>query len=223
MLISKFFGSESRYLTDLSRIRFSFGMAMTGVDFSRQQKEAWESGKQKIINLIDTMIEDISYSTPNIEKESVDQVNSIKNNKVFIVHGHDGEAKVRTARFLEKLGFEAIILHEQASGGKTIIEKIEEYSDVGFAIVLYTPDDVGSVKTDVGQLKARARQNVVFEHGYLMGKIGRENVVPLVTEGVELPNDISGMVYISNENWDVDVAREMKAAGYGIDMNKLFS
>lgn len=147
-----------------------------------------------------------------------------KNNKVFIVHGHDGEVKSRTARFIEKLGFEAVILHEQASRGKTIIEKIETYTDVGFAIVLYTPDDTGNDIESAGNGKynLRARQNVVFEHGYLIAKIGRENVVPLVTDNIELPNDISGVVYVSDSTWEVEIAKEMKQSGYDVDFNKLY-
>lgn len=143
--------------------------------------------------------------------------------KVFIVHGHDNEAKYTTARFVERLGLEAIILHEQASKGKTIIEKIEEHSNVGFAIVLYTSCDVGKSK-DEQELKSRARQNVVFEHGYLIGKIGRENVCALVKGQIEKPNDISGVVYIDMDihgAWTIALAREMKSVGYQIDMNKI--
>ncbi|MDB4643246.1 nucleotide-binding protein [Flavobacteriaceae bacterium] len=117
--------------------------------------------------------------------------------KVFIVHGHDDLAKEEVARFIEKLKLSAIILHEQASSGKTIIEKIEEYSNVGFGIVLYTPCDIGSTKDDKENLQFRARQNVVFEHGYLMGKIGRNKVCALVKDKVETPNDISGVVYVT--------------------------
>ena len=115
--------------------------------------------------------------------------------KVFIVHGHDEAAKEAAARFVEKIGLEAIILHEQASSGKTIIEKIEANSNVGFAIVLYTPCDEGAPKGKKDHLKPRARQNVVFEHGYLMAKIGRKNVCPLVKGDLETPTDISGIVY----------------------------
>ena len=140
---------------------------------------------------------------------------------VFIVHGHDGEAKTQTARFVEKLGYRAVILHEQASRGKTIIEKIEAHTDVGFAIVLYTPDDVGNSNERAGTLNARARQNVVFEHGFLMGKLGRARVAALVSGDLELPGDISGVVYISNAGWEVQLAKEMKAAGYEIDANRL--
>jgi putative nucleotide-binding protein containing TIR-like domain len=144
--------------------------------------------------------------------------------KVFIVHGHDGEAKEAVARFVEKIGLEAIILHEQASSGNTIIEKIEANSNVGFAIVLYTPCDEGASKGKKDQLKPRARQNVVFEHGYLIGKIGRKNVSALVKGDIETPTDISGVVYIKmdeGEAWKYQVAKEMKACGYEFDPSKL--
>lgn len=144
--------------------------------------------------------------------------------KVFIVHGHDNESKLEVARFITKLSFEPIILHEQVSGSKTIIEKIESYSDVGFGIVIYTPCDVGSKQSDSDNLQGRARQNVVFEHGYLIGKLGRSKVCPLVKGSVETPNDISGIVYTSMDtsNWQVELAKELKAAGYDVDMNKVF-
>lgn len=144
--------------------------------------------------------------------------------RVFIVHGHDESVQNKAARFVEKFGFEAIILHEKASSGRTIIEKIEHYSDVGFAIVLYTPDDVGNVKSEAENLNVRARQNVVFEHGYLIGRLGRENVSALVDGKLELPNDISGVVYIPLDEgaaWQLRLAKEMKQSGYDIDMNKL--
>lgn len=143
--------------------------------------------------------------------------------KVFIVHGRDNEAKQEVARFIEKLGLDAIILHEQVSRSQTIIEKIEEYSNVGFAVILYTPCDEGRLK-GTGNLANRARQNVVFEHGFLMGKIGRNNVCALVKGNVEYPNDISGVVYEDMDNngaWKLKVAKELKAAGYQIDMNNI--
>jgi predicted nucleotide-binding protein len=144
--------------------------------------------------------------------------------KVFIVHGHDETAQNKAARFIEKLGLEAVILHEKASSGRTIIEKIEHYSDVGYAVVLYTPDDIGTQKSSPDDLNLRARQNVVFEHGYLIGKLGRKNVAALVDGKLELPNDISGVVYIrmdEGSTWQLELAKEMKQSGYSIDMNKL--
>ncbi|XOD92424.1 TIR domain-containing protein [Klebsiella variicola] len=161
---------------------------------------------------------------PNETSDNQDKGNSVlANNKVFIIHGHDGEAKEKTARFIEKLGLEAIILSEQANQGKTIIEKLEHYTDVGFAIVLYTGDDAGNTEAEagIGNLNARARQNVVFEHGLLMGRLGRHKVIPLVSGTLELPSDIQGVVYINDKNWQLEVAREIKSAVYDIDMNKV--
>ncbi|MEH6473626.1 MAG: nucleotide-binding protein [Halopseudomonas sp.] len=142
--------------------------------------------------------------------------------KVFIVHGHDNEAKQELSRFIEKLGLEAIILHEQASAGMTIIEKIEHYSnDADFALVLYTACDHGrGAHESKVPPKNRARQNVVFEHGYLMAKLGRENVCSLVKGDIETPNDISGVVYVTLDEygaWKTEVAKELKACGYVIN------
>lgn len=145
------------------------------------------------------------------------------NNRVFIVHGRDDLAKTETARLVEQLGLEAIILHEQANAGGTIIEKIEAHADVGFAIVLYTPCDLGGLIGDNTQ-KNRARQNVVFEHGYLTGRLSRQHVCALVKGDVELPNDISGLVYIAMDGagaWRFQVAKELRTAGFAVDLNKV--
>jgi len=190
----------------------------------------WREDGEIVVAFIDSLIKDISSDEyePTEEMRTAETESSkdsapAPSRKIFVVHGHDDEAKTKTARFIEKLGYEVVILHEQASGGRTIIEKIEAYSDVGFAIVIYTPDDKGNTKDDAdkGQLNNRARQNVVFEHGYLVGKLGRSRVVPLVLGELELPTDISGVVYISDRNWQIDIAKEIKAAGYDIDVNRL--
>ncbi|MBY0346566.1 MAG: nucleotide-binding protein [Neisseriaceae bacterium] len=141
--------------------------------------------------------------------------------KIFIVHGRDNELKQEVARFIENLGFKAIILHEQANKGQTIIQKFEANSDVGYAIILYTPCDEGRIKG--GDLQSRARQNVVFEHGYFMAKLGADKVCLLRKGDVERPNDIQGLTYhdIDGDTWKVKVAQELKEAGYDVDMNKL--
>lgn len=151
-----------------------------------------------------------------------DEIIEIDKNKVFIVHGRDNEIKQEVARFIEKIGFEPIILHEQSSSGMTIIEKIEKYTNVGFAIVLYTPCDKGYEKDSPREIKSRARQNVVFEHGFLISKLGRNNVCALVKDDIEKPNDISGIVYIpfdDNGGWKIPLAKEMKSSGYEVDFN----
>lgn len=145
-----------------------------------------------------------------------------KHDKVFIVHGHDNALKQEVARIIEKQGLEAVILSEQANGGKTIIEKIEENSDVGAAICLFTGDDYGRAK-DATSENLRARQNVVFEAGYFMGKLGRGNVILIASPDIEIPSDLQGVVYTNKDMWQTDVLRELKAIGYNVDFNKLFA
>jgi predicted nucleotide-binding protein len=133
-------------------------------------------------------------------------------NSGFIIHGHDHTRKLEVARFLENdLKYKAIILHEQPNKGRTIIEKFENSSNVDFAIALWTADDVGNTKTNTN-LNKRARQNVVFETGFFIGKIGRENVIVLYEQGVEIPSDYSGVIFIPfDNNWKDDLRREITA------------
>lgn len=141
--------------------------------------------------------------------------------KVFIVHGHDEKLKQTVARIIEKQGIEAVILSEQVNQGRTIIEKFEDYSDVCGAICLFSADDVGSARVEATE-KPRARQNVVLETGYFMGKLGRNRIVILADEGIEMPSDLSGIVHTDTKNWQFDLLKELKAMGYPIDFNKQF-
>lgn len=163
----------------------------------------------------------LSNSSTSQEKEVKQEIVS---NKIFIVHGHDNAAKLEMARTLEKAGFEVIILHEQASAGKTVIEKIEDNSNVAFAVVLYTPCDMGRTKeARIEDERSRARQNVVFEHGYLIGRLGRDKVCALVKDNIETPSDISGVVYIPMDDagaWKIALAKEMIKAHLQVDMYK---
>jgi len=161
-------------------------------------------------SLLETMTEDIIPDTED------------KKDSVFVVHGHDRAAKEEVARFVERFGFNAIILNEQISQSMTIIEKLERYTDSGFGIVLYTPCDEGGKKGDTA--KPRARQNVVFEHGYLVAKLGRLNVMALVKDNVDVPSDLSGVVYEKMDDsgaWKTTLAKELKTAGFAVDMSKL--
>jgi len=147
-------------------------------------------------------------------------------NDVFLVHGHDVEAKETVARFIEKLELEVIILHELSNIGRTIIEKFEDHSNVGFAVVLLTPDDLGTSKDKKEELNPRARQNVIFELGYFIGKLGRKRVCVLYKEQIELPSDYEGILYVKMDKgggWKQNLAREMKEAGMKLNLNKFFN
>jgi len=130
----------------------------------------------------------------------------------FIVHGHDAARKFEIARFIENdLKRKIIILHEQPNKGLTIMEKFESYSSVDFAVALWTADDLAKVKGEENY-RSRARQNVIFETGFFIGKLGRKNVIVLYENGVEIPSDYSGVIFIAlAENWKDDLRKEIDA------------
>jgi predicted nucleotide-binding protein len=144
--------------------------------------------------------------------------------KAFIVHGHEHGLKETVARFLEKLDIEPIILHEQADKGRTLIEKFEEHAgEVQYAVVILSGDDLAHSKSEPAETESRARQNVIFEFGFFVGRLGRTHTFALLQKDVALPSDMNGIIYIKLEdnNWRFLLAREFKAAGLDIDMNKV--
>ena len=151
------------------------------------------------------------------------KVNNV--NKVFIVHGHDDALKNAVARLLSRLGLEPVILHEQANRGRTIIEKFLDHSDVGFAVVLLTPDDRGGVASiSPDSFKFRARQNVVMELGFFLGRLGRDRVAAIYDREVEMPSDYSGVLFLpydDNGVWQFALAKEIRSAGLKVDLNEL--
>jgi predicted nucleotide-binding protein len=145
--------------------------------------------------------------------------------RVFIAHGRDGETKEKVVRQLEKAGpHEVIVLHEQPNEGRTLIEKFEEHAKRSdYAVVLLTADDVGALADEADKLMPRARQNVVFELGFFVGAIGRARVAVIYEDGVELPSDFRGIVYIGagDETWRFKLLQELKAAGLDYDLNEI--
>lgn len=183
---------------------------------NRDSIEKCRNGLTSCKAIFETYLEDLQDDIAS----GASAIPTQKNNKVFIVHGHDGELKESVARIIERQDIEAIILSEKANQGRTIIEKFEDYSDVGGAICLFTADDIGREKSK-SEGNPRARQNVVFEAGYFMGKLGRNHVVLLADSGVEMPSDLSGVVYTNTANWQFELLKELNAMGYKVDMNKL--
>jgi predicted nucleotide-binding protein len=142
--------------------------------------------------------------------------------RIFVVHGRDGTHREAVARFLEQLDLEPVILHEQPNKGRALITKFgEEAADIGFAVVLMTPDDIGGLR-DNDDRRPRARQNVIFELGFFIGTLGPQRVAALIGQEVERPSDFDGVVYIPIEtDWRLPLCRELRAAGYEIDLNKV--
>jgi len=146
--------------------------------------------------------------------------------KVFIVHGHDEGMLNAVARTLEQLDLKTIILKEKANSGLTIIEKLEKYSDVKYAVILISPDDVAYNKNDPDNEKMRARQNVILELGWFMAKLGRNKVAILHKkhEKFDLPSDILGMLFIEydkTDGWKINLSKELFEAGIKVNLNRL--
>lgn len=216
--------------TDLDGYRQTGSIYFFSDVISEQKKSisklvAYMQGFIDRIDLIPCNAEPVSVPVPQVEMSA---------DKVFVVHGHGELIKVTTARTLELLGLKPIILHEQEDYGKTIIEKFESHAtDMGFAVVLLTADDLGISKKDIEKAKAenkehkpseRARQNVVFEMGYFMGKLDRAHVFLLLENGVEKPGDLDGIVYtpIDAEGmWKVKLAKRLKAVGYKVNIDAI--
>lgn len=212
----KNYGAES---CEVDKLRsFSFYKDCPDRMYHKKQCKYW-----------DEFSEFISYMGLCLEEmqEQLQDNSIIKNivadrdySKVFIVHGHDGELKEAVARIIEKQGIKAVILSEQVNRFAAIIEKIEKNSDVSGAVCLFTSDDFGRAKGESAD-KPRARQNVIFETGYFVGKLGRENIV-LINDGkVEMPSDLQGIAYTHTNEWKLKLLQELKAIGYNIDYNKI--
>jgi predicted nucleotide-binding protein len=192
-------------------------------------QEAVGQSRERSIALLEQAIEGLQEQLAEIpDREPAGAIEvgpapkQVETNRVFIVHGHDGEAREAVARFVDQAGLEPIILHEQPNKGRTVIEKFEAHGDVSFAIVLLTPDDIGGAKD--GPASPRARQNVVLELGYFIGRLGRDRVCALRRGDVEIPSDYLGVVYHELDidgGWKQALAKELQAAGHEIDWNKV--
>jgi predicted nucleotide-binding protein len=172
-------------------------------------------GKTELLKVIGHVRQRATGSRPTV---------GASGNRVFLVHGHDEATLQACARFIESLGLPVTVLREQPNQGRTIIEKFVDHADVAFAVVLLTPDDRGgALSMPCEQQRNRARQNVVLELGFFLGRLGRERVCALYADGVEVPSDYHGVAFVSLDSkmaWKLELARELKAAGLPIDMNK---
>ncbi len=224
--IKNTFDQDSGHVEEFDAVNYSIREFVSGTPGSKFQ-EAYVRGLETAEAMLESMIQEVHECWEEDGQDSpsdlteTDRLRSSR--KVFIVHGRDDAAKLLLADFLRKLGLEPIILHEQPNVGQTIIEKFEDHSEVGYAVVLLTPDDRGGLREEVDRLSPRARQNVVLELGFFMGKLGRQRVCALVKGDVELPTDYDGILYIEldgSEGWKWNLLKELRGAGFAVDANQ---
>lgn len=176
----------------------------------------------KLLAHMDALLELLDLEHPTKVAEAPQLPNGTG---VFLVHGRDERWVQEVARFVEQFGLQISILREQPNQGRTVIEKFEDVAvDIGFAIVLLTGDDRGGLKdAEPSSHLPRARQNVILELGFFLGRLKRSHVCALYEHGVEIPSDYSGVLFVpidESGGWRLLLAREMKAAGLPIDMNR---
>jgi len=226
--IREIFGKNSPEYNEHAYYEIWHGGHITGEPRATLQSK-FDAGIPQTVTILNGLIarlkerqEDIAFTQPTTDKQNT--LKDFNNRRVFIVHGHDEESKEKLARFLTQLELEPIILHEQPNEGKTIIEKFETYTNVAYAVVLLTPDDICAKTSNPEEKLHRSRQNVIFELGFFMGKLGRNHVSALHKGDVELPSDYHGVVYIKmddSEGWKLLLAREIKQVIKDLDLNKI--
>jgi predicted nucleotide-binding protein len=224
----KAFGSASPNVNAVLNASSSVSpiMGMSEAEWDHYRASMLENQIKMLRSCIEQLETEIELSS--VSSLPLATVSSLEpsSDRVFVVHGRDPGIKESLARFLEKLGLEPVILHEKPNEGRTIIEKFSDYSDVHFAVVLLTGDDEGRLRGTEKPLRPRARQNVLLELGYFLGKLGRARVCALYEEGVDIPSDYQGVIFVAlqpPDKWKYDLVRELKAAGFKADANKIFS
>jgi predicted nucleotide-binding protein len=200
-------------------------------DDPHQFRQYLADGKQQSIVLLQQAISTLEEEIADQEHDGQAVVSTLaaalvsRGRKVFVVHGHDEAALQAVARFLEKLKLEAVVLREEPDQGRTIIEKFEALAgEVGFAVVLLTPDDLAGIVGEPSQA-SRARQNVIFELGYLVARLGRGRACLLRKGEVEIPSDLYGVIYSemdAGEGWKLKLVKELEAAKLDFDANRMW-
>lgn len=225
-IIKKIYGTESSEFADFRSLRFEWRGIATAMHGPGAPKLFQKSIARAVALLDSFQREQTEEEHTAALQQSIDLQKGTKPadaKKIFVVHGHDEALKEKVARLISQLELDPVILHEAADQAQTIIEKLEKHSKVGFAVVLLTGDDEGR-KFAGGDLIRRARQNVVFECGYFVGLLGRDRVLALKEDGVESFSDYDGVLVTKVDiagAWRMKLARELKAAGYDVDMNRL--
>ncbi len=226
--LATLFGEKSRNIKDFMDIAYSPGYhSFSDPNMGQVIRSRYLGGLDVASAILQSMIEEVEKFWPDESETSTIPTHAAgkppSTNDVFVVHGRDDGPKDAVAAFLRKLGLNPIILHEKPNQGRTIIEKFEKESNVAFAVVLLTPDDVGALAGEESNLKPRARQNVIFELGYFTGNLGRERVCALTKGDVEKPSDYDGVVYIPFDDsgaWQMALVKELRSAGLDADANR---
>ena len=217
------FGESSEHVKEFQNVSYRpsvYSLRTRSYAFSQSHSKGLDSAAARLRSMIHEVQEYWDSPQEPAVAEAPENPQPVNTNRVFVIHGRDLGTRDTVASFLRKLDLEPVILAEQPNRGRTVIEKFEEHVQDDFAVALLTPDDVGGLSND--ELQPRARQNVIFEFGYCIGKFGRGRVFALVKGEPEIPSDYSGVLYIPMDErgaWKMELIREMNSAGFNINAN----
>jgi len=210
----------NRFSFDLNSL-FSKGVSCEEMDMILREFQS--NGHLICEGLYNNKIITINSSFYELKKSNEEKMSIEKEKiKVFIAYGKDENAKLKIENFIRKIDFEPVILEDKSFLHKSLFDKLVHHSNVDYCIVIYSPDDIASLNSS-NEIELRARQNVVFEHGYFLGKLGIPRVCIIITDTLTNPSDINGIGYIDFKlnDWQNRIIREMKSAGLPVDANKI--
>ena len=208
---------------------FQLAKEGTKIGTKSNRPDRFERAKSTLLRALEIVVSSLGNDVyGELREPKSESLSPALSNRVFVVHGHDSGLKTDVERFLREIGLKPVVLHRQPDEGATLIEKFEKHSDVGYAFILLTPDEVAYTVDqqdldDADKKKEfRARPNVIFEFGYFVGQLGRSRVCCLYKGEVVVPSDLDGLVYKKVEQ-SIDtqayaIIRELKAAGYKINV-----
>ncbi|MCW4023343.1 MAG: nucleotide-binding protein [Candidatus Bathyarchaeota archaeon] len=219
----------NKLLKDLQSLGFYKSMKLLEpVPFSEQSYDSKVSKQEK------AKLREIANTSENLLKKVksllVPQVNysvnnKVRSNQIFVVQGNNKEMNTDVLETLEKLELETIVLNEELNNEKKLVEKVNGCPNISFGVVLLFPDDsVCFQEKTSDETKYRVSQNVIFELGFLLGKLGKQNIVAvyLPKKGFEIPNQYEGIRWVEYKGgWYFKLINELKEANYDVDANKL--
>lgn len=211
--------SANRYVNQINKTSFyPIVYVGGGRDFTPR---TWAEGAAKVAGLIEAAQHQMSLMASVKNASETGPKGTKAMDSIFVVHGHDETVLRKVEAYIRRIGLRPVILVDEASGNRTVIEKLERHADVPFALVLFSLDDFGRpASARESALKRRPRQNAVLELGFFMGRLGRENVCVIVDAALdkeaEYPSDMAGIVtihYRPGGDWQTRLVREFREAG----------
>jgi len=219
----------NKLLKDLQSLGFYKKMKpLESVPFSEQSYDSGYSKQEKaklreINNAADNLLKKIKLLLSPPVKYVINP--KVRSNQLFLVHGNRSEMNADVLQTLQKLEIESIILNENAEDKEKLIERVNDYPNATFAVVLLSPDDSVCPKGQSSEiLKYQASQTAIFQVGFLLGKLGKNNVVAVYwpKQGFEIPDQYEGIRWVEyKQGWYFKLINELKESNFDVDANKL--